>query len=99
MITIECVMCGYCCDKVPCCYGAPTDSGGCVFLSEPNETGQRFCKKYKEIAADPGSWASPAFGAGCSSSLYNDVRDDVLYRQAMQDTINAMIDDGIVRGD
>jgi len=94
VLKIECVMCGYCCSRCPCPYGEVVLLGsGCRFLSEPNEFGQRFCGKYDEIAADPGSWSSPAFGAGCCSSLCNEVRDEVLYKQATKDTI-ALLTDG-----
>jgi hypothetical protein len=61
-------------------------------LSDPNELGQRNCQKYEEIAADPGSWSSPAFGAGCSSSLCNEQRDEILYNLAAHDTMQELVE-------
>ena len=66
-----CVKCGYCCSQGPCIYGrVKPDGTGCVHL-----TPDTFCAIYDQIVADPNSVSSPAFGAGCSSSLFNTVRE------------------------
>ena len=65
-----CVQCGYCCTKGPCFYGVwDEEKKQCAFLTE-----DKLCSKYEEIKADPNSWSSPAFGAGCSSPMFNTVR-------------------------
>lgn len=67
-----CVQCGYCCKKSPCPYGTwNKEKQRCEFLTEDN-----LCSKYEKIKADPNSWSSPAFGAGCSSPLFNTVREE-----------------------
>lgn len=43
-----------------------------------SSAGQYLCARFAEISVDPKSWLSPAFGAGCSSSLFNTERDAVL---------------------
>ena len=78
-----CVGSGYCCKQAPCPYGeVGADGHSCRFL-EPWEDGgtqtPRYrCGKYEEILASPGSDFSPAFGAGCSSSLGNTARNQIL---------------------
>jgi len=67
----ECVQCGYCCTRGVCPYGEwDNERQCCAFLTE-----DKLCAKYDEIVADPKSWSSPAFGAGCSSPLFNEVRE------------------------
>ena len=67
----ECVQCGYCCTVAPCGFGEwDADKKQCKYLTEDN-----LCDKYDEIEADPSSDISPAFGAGCSSSLGNTRRE------------------------
>lgn len=69
-----CVGCGYCCKKAPCGFGEPESEAStrCRHL-EPNGPVYR-CGKYEEIRKAPGSEFSPAFGAGCSSPLFNEDR-------------------------
>jgi hypothetical protein len=45
-----------------------------------SSAGQYLCERYAEIQTDPASEISPAFGAGCSSPLFNRDRELVLLR-------------------
>lgn len=70
----KCVQCGYCCTLGCCSYGIwDYEKEQCSFLTE-----ESLCAKYDEILKDPDSKMSPAFGAGCSSSLFNTRRDKAL---------------------
>jgi hypothetical protein len=63
----ECVQCGYCCTIGVCPFGKwDGTKGACRFLTEDNQ-----CAIYDEIKSQPGADVSPAFGAGCSSTLCN----------------------------
>lgn len=67
----KCVQCGYCCTVTTCPYGEwDGKKKQCVFLTDESK-----CAKYNEIVADPNSEISPAFGAGCSSSMFNERRN------------------------
>jgi len=67
-----CVQCGYCCTVRACPYGEwDVEKKQCRFLTK-----EKLCSKYEEIIKDPNSWSSPAFGAGCSSPLFNTVREE-----------------------
>lgn len=77
----ECVQCGYCCTVRPCVYGADVvprgdgvalvaTKGTCRFLTEDNR-----CAKYDEIVKLEEGSKYPMFGSGCSSSLFNTVRE------------------------
>ena len=68
---VECVNCGYCCSRAPCVWGVANEDGSCAYLTEPDEIGRQFCSHYEEISKHPSSWSCPSFGAGCSSSLGN----------------------------
>jgi hypothetical protein len=67
----ECVQCGYCCTKAPCVYGVWWGSGDgkCDFLTQDTK-----CAKYNEIREIEASSSHPMFGCGCSSSMFNTVR-------------------------
>jgi len=68
---VECVQCGYCCKVAPCAYGTwNSEKQQCTFLTEEN-----FCGKYERLITIPGAKFNPAFGTGCSSSLFNADRD------------------------
>jgi len=71
-----CVKCGYCC-TVRCCSFGKWSRGkeSCVYLSELNGLGQRECLVYELVSTTA---HAPAFHAGCSSSLFNEVRRAVL---------------------
>ena len=68
----DCVQCGYCCTVRPCVYGAEVVAlkGRCKFLTEDNK-----CAKYDEIVEKEKGSQYPMFGSGCSSALFNDVRE------------------------
>ena len=69
---MKCVQCGYCCKVAICPFGEWDGSRHrCRFLTATN-----LCSRYDEIKATPSSEFSPAFGAGCSSSLFNMTREN-----------------------
>jgi hypothetical protein len=78
----SCVGSGYCCKKVPCPFGEADETGGCRFLEPWKDDDLKVpryrCGKYEEILRHPMSHISPAFGAGCSSPLFNTDRNRVL---------------------
>ena len=79
LIPPPCVQCGTCCTVGPCPFGKwAQERKQCSYLEEPNKIGQRSCGKYDEIAANPSSEMSPAFGGGCSSVLFNDKRWEIV---------------------
>lgn len=66
-----CVKCGYCCRKTVCPFGVwDNENQRCVFLTENN-----LCSQYDKIKKRPDASISPAFGTGCSSPMFNDVRN------------------------
>ena len=76
-----CVRSGYCCKKAPCVYGERDDRGWCNHLVETSKVGDvplYGCEIYDYIKTQPGWEFTPAFGAGCSSTLFNDDRDRVV---------------------
>jgi len=80
---MTCVMSGHCCLVAPCVYGEAGGDGVCVYLAQPDSaTGQRACKKYDEIveAERKEKTPFPMMGSGCSSTLFNTLRDDVINR-------------------
>jgi len=75
--TYQCVQCGYCCTKAVCTYGYyDPDINKCGHLTDDNK-----CGIYDQIIKDPNSKMSPAFGAGCSSTLFNTTRDAKIRRK------------------
>lgn len=67
----ECVKCGYCCTIRPCSFGIwDYEKKRCIYLTKEN-----LCSEYEKIKKIEGSKYSPAFGEGCSSSLFNEVRE------------------------
>lgn len=78
-----CVGSGFCCKQAPCGYGeAAPGSRACIHLVpwEGDDLGApRYrCGRYEFIRTQPGAEWSPAFGAGCSSPLFNRDRDRIL---------------------
>ena len=66
-----CVACGFCCTVSPCCYGeAVPGTTKCKFLTPDTK-----CSKYDEIKEHEKGSKYPMFDCGCSSTLFNDVRD------------------------
>jgi hypothetical protein len=80
----ECVKCGYCCTVGPCLFGKwNPEKKQCEYLTSGN-----LCGKYDEIMkrGHHGAEISPAFGAGCSSSMFNDRRDEKIRRDRAEET-------------
>jgi hypothetical protein len=74
---------GYCCKVRPCGFGEATSESdrACKYLEVEREVlGVPIyrCGRYEYIKAQPGWELSPAFGAGCSSTLFNTDRDRVI---------------------
>lgn len=88
-----CLRSGHCCKVRPCAYGTwDAQNKRCVHLlvveTLPNGAEVHGCGKYDEIVQDPQSRWNPAFGAGCSSTLFNDAREAILagrYTEAARD--------------
>lgn len=88
---LPCLRCGECCKAAACCFGKwelypvqkqPWDrEGQCVHLGETGKdaAGNALyeCKIASEIQKDPTSIVSPAFGAGCCRTLFNEARDRI----------------------
>lgn len=71
-----CVNSGFCCRQSACPFGEwDADKHSCKYLTEDN-----LCGKYEEILSLPEEiWKwSPAFGAGCGSALFNEVRERII---------------------
>lgn len=67
----DCVQCGYCCTVRPCCYGTwDAKKQRCAFLTDDTK-----CEKYEEIKKHESGSPVAMFGCGCSSSLFNTVRE------------------------
>jgi len=82
-ITIQpCIRSGFCCKKAPCAYGeVDPKTGWCSSLREVSKIGDApiyGCGRYDYIKTQPGWEFSPAFGGGCSSTLFNDDREKIL---------------------
>src|SRR4051812_28742019 len=80
---LGCVRSGLCCQRAPCAYGAPAETGsGCRYLEadEPAADVTTYrCGRYAWILANVPDWQShPAFGAGCNAPLFNPNRDAIL---------------------
>jgi len=89
-----CVRSGFCCKRGPCPYGesVSADNPACKFLVG-DKPGEYSCGKYDEIIKDPSSAFSPAFGAGCSSTLFNPERDQVLIQLGNRKGAKITVDD------
>lgn len=74
----SCVRSGFCCKQAPCPYGAwNADKTACKELVG-NKPGEYGCALYDYIKTQPGWEVCPAFGMGCSSTLGNLARQQVL---------------------
>jgi hypothetical protein len=69
LVIQPCVQCGYCCTIGPCSY-SDWNSGRCSYLTPEN-----LCSIYTEICAKERADIYPMFDCGCSSVMYNEVRD------------------------
>ena len=77
-----CVRCGFCCKQGLCPWGEwDKDKHQCAFL-EAQQDGTYLCGRYAEIIAhveDCGHKDDcPAFGCGCSSTLFNRDRNEII---------------------
>jgi hypothetical protein len=76
MRTSACVQCGFCCSQRPCAWGDwDNDRRCCSLLTDPNDQGARFCKIYRSIVRQEAGSKYPMMGCGCSSTLFNDIRE------------------------
>lgn len=67
----KCVECGFCCTVGVCQYGVWNEERKCCsFLTKSNK-----CSIYHKIKEWPEAKWNPAFGAGCSSTMFNERRD------------------------
>lgn len=79
-----CVGSGFCCKQRPCSFGESisAENLSCKHLKAiENKNGQHqryTCGIYSEIIGKPGWEVSPAFGAGCCSSLFNPDRAAII---------------------
>lgn len=75
-----CIKCGYCCQTGPCGYGKTSqDAPGCIFLEKDDpKLGTFKCGLYEEIRDKEEKSQYPMFGCGCSSPLFNNIRNQVL---------------------
>jgi hypothetical protein len=70
MFEWKCYQCGYCCKVRACDYGKwDALNWRCYFLLPDNT-----CSKYHEIIEIEKNSLYPMFGCGCSSPLFNTVR-------------------------
>ena len=75
----KCVRCGYCCMQAPCEFGIwNSETERCEFLVWDDEADCYACGIIDEIKELPRAILSPAFGAGCSSSIGNEQREKFL---------------------
>jgi hypothetical protein len=78
---IPCVNCGSCCRKAPCVHGSwDAKKQQCAELV-PQTDGEivtYICGGYERISKHPDAWFTPAFGAGCCQSLFNEARQRLL---------------------
>jgi hypothetical protein len=79
----SCVGSGFCCKVAPCGFGevtSPSDPA-CKHLEVDRHVRDvpiYRCGRYEFIKTQPGWELSPAFGAGCSSTVFNEDRDRVV---------------------
>lgn len=79
-----CVRSGFCCKKAPCPYGEwNAEKTQCKELVG-DRPGEYACGIIDRIKTYPGWEIVPAFGGGCSSTLFNPDRDAVLRRARLK---------------
>jgi hypothetical protein len=67
-----CLRSGFCCKQGVCSFGEwNTEQNQCMYLGG-EQPGEHYCKIFDLIVTSPGWEFSPAFGAGCCSSLNTD---------------------------
>lgn len=78
----SCVRCGYCCNKAICSYGEDDGHGRCWFLAKDDiKIGTFTCAIRSKIVEREAGSSIPMFDHYCSSSVFNDVRDDVIRKK------------------
>ena len=80
---MTCVGSGFCCKQAPCGFGEwDAERRQCIYLEVWKQTETKTpryrCGRYEYICQQPGADFSPAFGAGCSSPLFNTDRSAIL---------------------
>jgi len=81
-----CLRSGFCCKQAPCPYGEwNKEKTQCKHLIG-DKPGEYACGMYEHIIKQPGSEVCPAFGAGCSSTLFNEDRDSLLTKGTEHDS-------------
>lgn len=80
----SCVGSGYCCKRGPCPFGSVTSptNPACIHLTpievKQNEHQRYTCGIYDFIITQPHWEYAPAFGAGCSSPMFNSDRSTII---------------------
>jgi len=83
-----CFRCEYCCMQAPCSYGEIIDKH-CRFLKiDDPEAGTYKCLAYYEIRETEDNIMWPFFGSGCSSPLFNTMRDEVIRKTKAKNGIS-----------
>jgi len=83
-----CVRCGWCCgvgrnEASACAFGEIGEDNKCKYVIEDDPVlGTHKCSQYKEISHLEACSSYPMFGCGCSSPMFNDVRDRVISRNS-----------------
>ena len=83
----QCVQCGFCCTQGPCRHGrrhamrfADKYPNRCVFLTRDMK-----CMKYADIRKQEKGSKFTMFGCGCSSTMFNEVRDAKIARDSQSE--------------
>ena len=87
-----CVNSGFCCKQSPCPFGEKDERGWCKHLKEmkwEGNTPRYLCGIADFISEQPGADLCPAFGAGCSSTLFNTDRDSI--KKEMKDGLYTLL--------
>jgi len=72
----KCYQCGYCCTKSACPYGEwDPQAKACKSLKPVEGSLQFTCEKYDMIVELEKDSSYPIMGGGCSSTLFNTLRD------------------------
>ena len=80
-----CVKCGFCCHQAICCHGESDDNGMCVFLEiDDMHLGTFSCTLRSQIMDIEKGSPVPMFDNYCSSSMFNNFRDQVLLAMEAQ---------------
>jgi len=83
----SCIRCGYCCKVGPCSYGETIEEHCRFLMVDDSELGTYKCLIYKEIKEFEKDETWPMFDCGCSSPLFNTVRNEVIRRTKQKNGI------------